>query len=87
MSRVRVPDGAPKEKAKRPGKERRLVGQAVKTPASHAGNTGSIPVRVTKGANEGPKGGARKRSIKSCEQGRKKSSKKKKKGLAKENKK
>ena len=24
-----------------------LVGQAVKTPASHAGNTGSIPVRVT----------------------------------------
>ena len=25
----------------------RLVGQAVKTPASHAGNTGSIPVRVT----------------------------------------
>ena len=23
------------------------VGQAVKTPASHAGNTGSIPVRVT----------------------------------------
>ena len=25
----------------------RPVGQAVKTPASHAGNTGSIPVRVT----------------------------------------
>ena len=41
-----------KSRRKRPGKERRLVGQAVKTPASHAGNTGSIPVRVTKGANE-----------------------------------
>ena len=25
-----------------------LVGQAVKTPASHAGNAGSIPARVTK---------------------------------------
>ena len=25
-----------------------LVGQAVKTPAFHAGNTGSSPVRVTK---------------------------------------
>lgn len=25
-----------------------LVGQAVKTPASHAGNVGSIPARVTK---------------------------------------
>ena len=24
-----------------------LVGQAVKTPASHAGNAGSIPARVT----------------------------------------
>ena len=36
-------------------KKRRLVGQAVKTPASHAGNTGSNPVRVTKGANEGEK--------------------------------
>lgn len=30
----------------------RLVGQAVKTPASHAGNTGSIPVRVTKEKDE-----------------------------------
>ena len=37
MSRVRVPDGAPIW----------LVGQAVKTPASHAGNGGSIPPRVT----------------------------------------
>ena len=27
---------------------KRLVGQAVKTPASHAGNAGSIPARVTK---------------------------------------
>ncbi len=25
----------------------RLVGQAAKTPASHAGNAGSIPARVT----------------------------------------
>ena len=56
MSRVRVPDGAPKARS---GKEldlvalymkenKRLVGQAVKTPASHAGNMGSIPIRVTK---------------------------------------
>ena len=29
-------------------KHKRLVGQAVKTPASHAGNAGSIPARVTK---------------------------------------
>ena len=29
-------------------KQKRLVGQAVKTPASHAGNMGSIPIRVTK---------------------------------------
>ena len=28
--------------------EKWLVGQAVKTPASHAGNAGSIPARVTK---------------------------------------
>ena len=28
--------------------QKRLVGQAVKTPASHAGNAGSIPARVTK---------------------------------------
>ena len=28
--------------------EKWLVGQAVKTPASHAGNGGSIPPRVTK---------------------------------------
>ena len=28
----------------------RLVGQAVKTPASHAGNAGSIPARVTTSA-------------------------------------
>ena len=27
---------------------KRLVGQAVKTPASHAGNAGSIPARVTR---------------------------------------
>ena len=27
--------------------EKWLVGQAVKTPASHAGNAGSIPARVT----------------------------------------
>ena len=32
-----------------------LVGQAVKTPASHAGNAGSIPARVTKRVNK-PKG-------------------------------
>ena len=37
MSRVRVPDGAPKWP----------VGQAVKTAASHAVNVGSIPARVT----------------------------------------
>ena len=43
MSRVRAPDGAPREDQKVG-----LVGQAVKTPASHAGNTGSIPVRVTR---------------------------------------
>ena len=30
----------------------RLVGQAVKTPASHAGNAGSIPARVTKANKE-----------------------------------
>ena len=30
------------------GRRRRPVGQAVKTPASHAGNGGSIPPRVTK---------------------------------------
>lgn len=29
------------------GRRRRPVGQAVKTPASHAGNAGSIPARVT----------------------------------------
>ena len=29
-----------------------LVGQAVKTPASHAGNAGSIPARVTKAVNK-----------------------------------
>ena len=28
--------------------EKWLVGQAVKTPASHAGNAGSIPARVTR---------------------------------------
>ena len=53
MSRVRAPDGAPKEiGANEQGKtvslEKWLVGQAVKTPASHAGNGGSIPPRVTK---------------------------------------
>ena len=37
MSRVRVPDGVPIW----------LVGQAVKTSASHAENGGSIPPRVT----------------------------------------
>ena len=52
MSRVRAPDGAPKEiGANEQGKtvslEKWLVGQAVKTPASHAGNGGSIPPRVT----------------------------------------
>ena len=31
------------------GRRRRPVGQAVKTPASHAGNAGSIPARVTRG--------------------------------------
>ena len=49
MSRVRVPDGAPGKGArteKRLPREKRLVGQAVKTPASHAGNGGSIPPRV-----------------------------------------
>ena len=30
-----------------PLSNKRLVGQAVKTPASHAGNAGSIPARVT----------------------------------------
>ena len=33
------------------GRRRRPVGQAVKTPASHAGNAGSIPARVTRGHN------------------------------------
>mgnify|MGYP007006839447 FL=1 len=38
------------QKEKKPDleKQKRLVGQAVKTPASHAGNMGSIPIRVTK---------------------------------------
>ena len=37
------------QKEKKPDleKQKRLVGQAVKTPASHAGNMGSIPIRVT----------------------------------------
>ncbi len=40
MSGVRIPNGAPDVSW--------LVGQEVKTLASHAGNMGSIPVRVTK---------------------------------------
>ena len=57
MSRVRVPDGAPKARSGKQldlvalyikEKNKWLVGQAVKTPASHAGNGGSIPPRVTK---------------------------------------
>lgn len=60
----RAPDGAPKwymrnvpEKGLRDGKSLSpsgiwLVGQAVKTPASHAGNAGSIPARVTKDRKE-----------------------------------
>ena len=38
------------QKEKKPDleKQKRLVGQVVKTPASHAGNMGSIPIRVTK---------------------------------------
>ena len=36
-----------------------LVGQAVKTPASHAGNAGSIPARVTKRMDLGWKAGFR----------------------------
>ena len=38
------------------GRRRRPVGQAVKTPASHAGNAGSIPARVTRG-HDRPWGG------------------------------
>ena len=37
-----------KEKRPLPKTHKWLVGQAVKTPASHAGNAGSIPARVTK---------------------------------------
>ena len=40
MSGVRIPNGAPDVSW--------LVGQEVKTLASHAGNMGSIPVRVTR---------------------------------------
>ena len=51
MSRVRAPDGAPAYRGywttDSPCTFKRLVGQAVKTPASHAGNAGSIPARVT----------------------------------------
>ena len=37
----------------------RPVGQAVKTPASHAGNAGSIPARVTKRMDLGREAGFR----------------------------
>ena len=52
MSRVRAPDGAPKDTGAKVRPialvfYKWLVGQAVKTPASHAGNGGSIPPRVT----------------------------------------
>ena len=48
MSRVRVPDGVPRFGGQVwPPSSVWLVGQAVKTPASHAGNGGSIPPRVT----------------------------------------
>ena len=41
------------------GAEEWPVGQAVKTPASHAGNAGSIPARVTKRMDLGWKAGFR----------------------------
>ena len=41
------------------GRRRRPVGQAVKTPASHAGNAGSIPARVTKRMDLGREAGFR----------------------------
>ena len=49
MSRVRAPDGAPLIQGLMLAlvSTTWLVGQAVKTPASHAGNAGSIPARVT----------------------------------------
>ena len=43
----------------RMGRERWPVGQAVKTPASHAGNAGSIPARVTKRMDLGREAGFR----------------------------
>ena len=45
----RAPDGAPEE-GRKAGASGQIwpVGQAVKTSASHAGNGGSIPPRVTK---------------------------------------
>ena len=71
MSRVRVPDGAPLIGPEAGTDLRadplRLVGQAVKTPASHAGNGGSIPPRVIqkreKLRESNPRGSERKENI------------------------
>ena len=54
-----VPDAVHQLERAEEGTRTWPVGQAVKTPASHAGNAGSIPARVTKRVDLGREAGFR----------------------------